>query len=130
MLLGFVLWASCIALGAIWRLIDRRPTLFADETGLFFHPSIHREPVAWNQVLDITMKGAGLSRTIGTITILLQYRFWSTWACVTSRTVKLNITDLDIRRDDAAKNISAMLELKTQVRLPATGQSRDALYNR
>lgn len=85
--LGLGWWMGLLGVGGAWRLIDRRPAVVGDASGLRFHPSFHPYPLAWSQVVSVRQRSGGRGATL--VSVVVERRFWSTWACVTDKAVTI-----------------------------------------
>ena len=94
-------YLGCLGLGALWRLIDRRPAIAADGSGLYFHPSLHPAFVPWAKVVAIELTAASSPQ----FSIALADRFWSTFACFTARSIKLDAVVCGLKPEAAAEAV-------------------------
>jgi hypothetical protein len=101
-------WASCLGVGGIWRLLRPGPAVVADGEGIKFHPSIGPKIARWIDVRSIRW----VRRAPGEIEINLNLRTWSFWNWTTSKRIRLNHVAIGLSWKEAAMIVRAMRQAR------------------
>lgn len=106
-------WATCLGLGAAWRLWDQRSAVVADQDGIRFHPSLGPSNVPWSDIQSIRwVRGAAPPE----IEIRLGRRFWSFWNWATSPRIRLNHIAIGLSQREGARRVKALKVLMKRAR--------------
>jgi hypothetical protein len=96
--------AGCGAAASGWRLWDRQPILRANAAGLWVHPSLHRGPLGWGDVVAVGLDGV---RPVQ-LALGLKWRFWSPAHWLTARDVRIALPLIGISHADAVEVVRRM----------------------
>jgi hypothetical protein len=107
-------WATCLGLGAAWRLWDQRSAVVADQDGIQFHPSVGPSHVPWSDIQSIRwVRDASPPE----VEIRLGRRFWSLWNWITSPKVRLNHIAIGLSQREGARRVKALKVLMRRSRM-------------
>jgi hypothetical protein len=100
--LGMGWWMGLLGVGGAGRLLHRRPAIVGDAAGLRFHPSFFPHPLSWSQVVSVRQVPGGRYFGGSRVSVVVERRFWSTWACVTDKAVTIPL--LSLRPHQSTRN--------------------------
>jgi hypothetical protein len=75
-----------------WRLLDRRPAIVADASGVRFHPSFRRDALDWSEVKTVRVAGARPSQ----LRFDFDRSFWSVSCPLRGRQLAVALRSLNL----------------------------------
>lgn len=106
------LWAASLGLGGLWRWLDKRPMVIADDAGVRLHPAYCMEPLAWSQIERILVH----DRRPAVLEFRLNRRIWAVETPLSARRVRMALPTMGLSYREAQRLVVDLNRLRRDAR--------------